>query len=80
MMQQMDDTWNPHIKLEFFKVCVRTTMSALGQKTSSIEKQELINLETTLSNLFNYKEQLVLKSLMRRRKSFNTIFAGFEIH
>ena len=33
MMQQMDDTWNPHMKLEFFKVCVRTTMSALGQKT-----------------------------------------------
>ena len=30
------------------------------QKTSSIEKQELTRLETTLSNLFNYKEQLVL--------------------
>ena len=56
----MDQTWNPHMKLEFFKVSVRTIMSALGQKTSSVEKQELILLETTLTNLFNYKEQLVM--------------------
>ena len=51
----MDLTQNPHMKLEYFKVCVRTTMSALGQKTSSVDKQELILLETTITNLFNYK-------------------------
>ena len=39
-------------------------MQALGQVTSSVEKQELIQLETTLTNLFNYKEQLVLNPNM----------------
>ena len=36
MMQQLDPTWNPHQKLEFFKLCVRTTLSQIGQITSSI--------------------------------------------
>ena len=39
MMQQIDPTWNPHQKLEFSKLCVRTTLSQIGQITSSIEKQ-----------------------------------------
>ena len=39
-------------------------MQALGQVTSSVEKQELIQLETTLTNLLNYKEQLVLNPNM----------------
>ena len=39
-------------------------MQALRQVTSSVEKQELIQLETTLTNLFNYKEQLVLNPNM----------------
>jgi hypothetical protein len=56
MMQQLDSTWNPHLQLEFFKVCVRSTLSQLGQITSSVEAQELIQLETTLTNLYNYKE------------------------
>ena len=50
MMQQADPTWNPHEKLEFFKLCVWTTLSQMGQITSSIEKQELLLLETTLGN------------------------------
>ena len=32
MMQQMDASWNPRLKLEYFKVCVRSTMMAMGQK------------------------------------------------
>ena len=31
MMQQLDPTWNPHQKLEFFKLCIRTTLSQIGQ-------------------------------------------------
>jgi hypothetical protein len=31
MMQHLDPTWNPHFHLEFFKVCVRVTLSPLGQ-------------------------------------------------
>ena len=31
MMQQMESTWNPHQKLEYYKVCVRPTMMTLGQ-------------------------------------------------
>ena len=60
MMQQLDPTWNPHQKLEFFKLCVRTTLSQLGQITSSMEKQELLLLETTLGNLYCWKEEIVM--------------------
>ena len=60
MMQQLDPTWNPHQKLEFFKLCVRTTLSQIGQITSSIEKQELLLLETTLGNLYHWKEEIVM--------------------
>ena len=33
MLQQADPTWNPHEKLEFFKLCVQTTLSQMGQIT-----------------------------------------------
>ena len=32
MIEQMDASWKPHLKLEYFKVCVRSTMMAMGQK------------------------------------------------
>ena len=51
MMQQADPTWNPHEKIEFFKLCVGTTLSQMGQITSSMEKLELLLLETTLGNI-----------------------------
>ena len=51
---------DPHQKLEFFKLCVRTTLSQLGQITSSMEKQELLLLETTLGNLYCWKEEIVM--------------------
>ncbi len=59
-MQQVDIAWNPHQKLEFFKLCVRTTLSQMGQITSSMEKQELLLLETTLGNLYQWKEEIVM--------------------
>ena len=34
IMQQLDPTWNPHQKLEFFKLCVSTILSQIGQITS----------------------------------------------
>ena len=51
MMQQIDHTWDPHMTLEYFKTCIRSVLSQIGQVTSSIEKQQLIQLETTLTNL-----------------------------
>ena len=39
MMQQADPTWNPHEKLEFFKLCVRTTLSQMGQITANGAKE-----------------------------------------
>ena len=32
----------------------------MGQITSSLEKQELIMLETTFRNLYNWKEEIVI--------------------
>ena len=51
MKQQLDSTRNPHQKLEFFEICVMTTLAQMGQIISSLEKQELIMLEITLGNL-----------------------------
>ena len=53
---QLDSTWNPHLKMEFHKICVRTTLAQIGQIISSLEKQELKMLETTLANLHNWEE------------------------
>jgi hypothetical protein len=66
MMQQVDTAWNPHQKLEFFKVCDRTTLSQMGKVTSSMEKQELLLLETTLVNLYQWKEEIVMAPVLRR--------------
>ena len=33
MMQQLDPTWNPHQKLELIKLCIKTTLSQIGQIT-----------------------------------------------
>ena len=41
-------------------LCVRTTLSQMGQVTSSMEKQELLLLETTLGNLYHWKEEIVM--------------------
>ena len=60
MMQQLKPTWNSHQKLEFFKICVRTTLAGMGQIASSLEKRALIMLETALGNLCNWKEEIVM--------------------
>ena len=31
MMQQLDPTWNAHQQLDFSNLCVRTTLSKMGQ-------------------------------------------------
>jgi hypothetical protein len=61
-MQHLDATWNLHLQWKFFKVCVRSNLSKLGQITSAPEAQELNELETTLTNLYNYKEQIILNN------------------
>jgi hypothetical protein len=53
VMQQLDPTWNPHLQLDFFKVCVRSTLLQLGQMTSS--------LEVTLTPNFALDSHRVLK-------------------
>ena len=45
---------------KLFKLCVRTTLSQIGQITSLIKKQELLLLETTLGNLYHWKEEIVM--------------------
>ena len=35
IMQQLDPTWNLHQKLEFLMICVRTTLTQMGQIKSS---------------------------------------------
>ena len=54
--RQLDSTWNPHLKIEFLKICVRTTLAQIGQIISSLEKQELKMLKTTLANLHDWEE------------------------
>ena len=39
MIQQLDPTRNPHQKLDFFKLCVRTILARMGQITSSLENK-----------------------------------------
>ena len=48
-MMQLDPTWNPHQKLEFFSLCVITTLSQIGQITWSTDTQLPFSYQTCLS-------------------------------
>ena len=82
MMQQLDPTWNPHQKLEFFKLCVRTTLSQIGQITGGFEqffsqwylyrnRYKCVESETCYERYHEKKilrRQKVLKNIKKVRK------------
>ena len=47
--------------------------------TSSLEAQELIHLETTVTNLFNYQEQLILNNTTTTQHTTQEIEIDIEI-
>ena len=47
MMQEVPDSWNPHNKLEFLKVCIRTVVEKVQAERKKVEltEEEMLNEE-----------------------------------
>jgi hypothetical protein len=61
MMKQVDESWNPHMKLEFLKMTIRTVFSS---KVSEVRKHinfEIVELEEEI----NQFEELKMNTLVR---------------
>ena len=55
MLGQMDETWNPHIKLEFLKVAIRTVFANNTMEIRNDIRNELKEKEDSLNQLIDLK-------------------------
>ena len=55
MLGQMSDDWNPHMKLEFVKVAIRSTIASLVGKNRKELRNEIDEHEKTLNELHTLK-------------------------
>jgi hypothetical protein len=69
MMSQTDNSWNPHLKLEFLKVCIR---SVFASKVNDIKREtgeDIKNMETELNQI----EELKIDILNKHEKEKNNM-------
>ncbi len=59
MMEQADATWNPHLKLEFLKVCIRTVFATKVNEQRKFKRTEIEEIEEELNQIENKKIKLV---------------------
>jgi len=55
MMEQAEKNWNPHVKLEFLKMCIRTIFSKKVMEQRKIKKTEIEDLEEELNQMETLK-------------------------
>jgi exonuclease III len=59
MMKQCDEGWNPHTKLEFLKVAIRSAFSAKTSETRKAINDEIKECEEELNQMENLKIKIV---------------------
>jgi hypothetical protein len=62
MMEQADNNWNPHVKLEFLKVCIRTIFAKKVTEQRKIKKTEIEDLEDELNQMEQLKVDVCSES------------------
>jgi hypothetical protein len=55
LLSQIPESWNPHTKLEFMKVAVRSGFAEVAKKVNSNRKSEVEILEEKINSLINIK-------------------------
>ena len=61
MLGQMDDAWNPHTKLEFLKVAIRSIFSNKTSEIRNVLRNELSEREISLDQMQKMKIKLLEK-------------------
>ena len=75
LMEQVEDHWNPHLKLEFLKVCIRSVFSTKVMEQRKMKKSEIEETEDEL----NQMENLKIKFLSEHSKSVDVERKGEKI-
>ena len=57
MMDEVPDGWDPHMKLEYLKVVIRSVVAGLVGKSRKELKEEIIELESELNDMKLLKEK-----------------------
>jgi hypothetical protein len=61
MMSQTDESWNPHARLEFLKVTIRSVISAKVSELRKTANEEIKETEEELNQMEELKIKLLLK-------------------
>ena len=59
MMSQVDESWNPHSKLEFLKVAIRTVISSKTSEVRNGIREEIKDTEEEINQLENLKIKIL---------------------
>jgi len=62
MMKQTDDSWNPHAKLEFLKVAIRSVTSAKVSELRKVANEDIKETEEELNQMEDLRIKLLSKS------------------
>jgi hypothetical protein len=61
MMSQTDDSWNPHARLEFLKVAIRSVLSLKVSEMRKVVNEEIRETEEELNQMENLKLRVLTK-------------------
>ena len=61
MMSQTDDSWNPHARLEFLKVAIRSVFSLKVSEMRKVVNEEIRETEEELNQMENLKLRVLTK-------------------
>ena len=56
MMEEIPDGWDPHMKLEYLKVVIRSVVAGLVGRSRRDLKEEISDLESELNDMKLLKE------------------------
>jgi exonuclease III len=75
MMAQADDTWDPHLRLEFLKVCIRSVISTKVMENRKSTRKDIQECEEELNEIENLKIGLLKeqKNLSQKIGSIKSI-------
>ena len=59
MMSQTDDSWNPHARLEFLKVAIRSVFSWNVSEMRKVVNEEITETEEELNQIENLKVRVI---------------------
>jgi len=65
---QVDVSWNPHVKLEFMKMSVRSAFSNAASKVNKSKRDEIEELEIQINRLRRYKEEMAMGNQNEEKK------------